>query len=97
MLPTEYVKSIRAYFEEIVVEDQANSLLLVDWPNAIYVTVNFARTLASSDPLALERDGRGRCQTISHGRIAGSIVCFPDGTALRVSECEAEVVIRMLK
>jgi hypothetical protein len=51
-------------------------MLLIDWPNTIYVTVNFARTLASSDPLALERDGRGRCQTISHGRIAGSIVCF---------------------
>jgi hypothetical protein len=54
MLPTEYVKSIRAYFEEIVVEDQAKSMLLIDWPNTIYVTVNFARTLASSDPLALD-------------------------------------------
>jgi Protein of unknown function (DUF3638)/Protein of unknown function (DUF3645) len=94
MLPTEYVKSISAYFEEIVVEDQAKSMLLIDWPNTIYVTVNFARTLASSDPLAPEGDGSGRCQTISHGRIAGSIVCFPDGTVLLISEREAEVVMR---
>jgi hypothetical protein len=42
----------------------------------------------------IERDGRGRCQTISHGRIAGSIGCFPDGTVLLVSEREAEVVMR---
>jgi hypothetical protein len=58
------------------------------------MTVIFARMLASSDPLALERDGRGHCQTISHGHIAGSIVCFPDGTVLLASEREAEVVMR---